>query len=52
MRGLKDREEKGFFFVKKKQKTFIRRGTGVGAAGAQWSESFFVLFFKKERLPS
>jgi hypothetical protein len=41
---------KGFFFVKKKQKTFVRWGTGGGEAIARTHGSFLVLFFKKELL--
>jgi len=41
---------KGFFFEKKKQKTFVCWGMGACEAIAQTHGSFLVLFFKKEQL--
>ncbi len=42
------REEEGFFFVKKKQKTFFRWGMGVETGMGQTNKSFLVLCYKKE----
>jgi hypothetical protein len=43
-------EGKRFFFEKKNQKTFGPGGVGDGGATAPRSESFLLLFFKKEAL--
>jgi hypothetical protein len=45
MREQGKRED--FFFVKKKQKTFICWGTGVITSTAQTKKSFFASFFTK-----
>jgi hypothetical protein len=41
--GKEDRE--GFFFVKKKQKTFIRWGMGVFTCAVPIEQKFFCFFF-------
>jgi hypothetical protein len=49
--GHQESESKeDFFFVKKKQKTFVSWGGGCDAAEAQdrANKSFLVLFYKKE----
>jgi hypothetical protein len=43
---------KGFFFEKKKQKTFLNWVVLVSAPLAQFQESFCAAFFKKRPLPS
>jgi hypothetical protein len=45
---MRREKEQGFFFVKKKQKTFFRWGMGVEIAMDQINRSFLVLFYKKE----
>jgi hypothetical protein len=45
-------ESKGFFFEKKKQKTFGNWAEPWRMGSAQTGKSFLVLFFKKELLPS
>jgi hypothetical protein len=50
---VKEREEKRFFFEKKKQKTFGPWGRWRGRASARRCKSFFASFFsKKEALSS
>jgi len=44
------RGRKRFFFEKKKQKTFMYCGLWQERANAPRSESFLLLFFKKEVL--
>jgi hypothetical protein len=41
-------KKEDFFFVKKKQKTFIRWGTGVVMSTVPIHESFFASFFTKK----
>jgi hypothetical protein len=53
----REEERKGFFFEKKKQKTFaLHTGfcncVGSAPASANAHKSFLLLFFKKEALPS
>jgi len=42
-------EEEGFFFGKKKQKTFLGWGRGVCVAGAQIHKVFLLLFVHKKK---
>jgi hypothetical protein len=44
------RQDKHFFFAKKKQKTFVRWAGRWPQTRAIRDESFLVLFFKKEPL--
>jgi hypothetical protein len=47
---LEQGKRENFFFVKKKQKTFIRWGTGVVTSTAQIKKSFFASFFTKKEV--
>jgi TRAP-type uncharacterized transport system substrate-binding protein len=47
---LEQGKKEGFFFVKKKQKTFIRWGTGAVTCTVPIHESFFASFFTKKEV--
>jgi len=44
------REEEGFFFVKKNQKTFFNSDCAIRTARGPTHKSFLLLFYKKEEL--
>jgi hypothetical protein len=45
-----NKASKGFFFEKKKQKTFVNWASGVSPARSKLTEVFWFFFSKKNRL--